>query len=329
MPILGALIATFATILLAHSAAAQSPAPPWPTSPLTLVVPFAAGGPMDTIGRIVAARLAEVLGQPVVVENVGGAGGMTGTARVAKASPDGYQLALGNIGTHAHNQTLYQHPLYNAASDFEPVALIAETPLVLIARKDLPADTLPEFIAYARANRDKMQFGSGGAGSATHISCALLNAAIGISPTHVPYRGGAPAMQDLIAGRIDYLCIDTPIALAQIEGKTVKAIAILTRGRSASLPALASAHEQGLTDFEASNWCGFFLPKGTPTAIVRRLHDATVATMDTADVQAQLRRIGATVVAPERRSSDYLRNFVASEIERWAGPIRASGVSLN
>jgi tripartite-type tricarboxylate transporter receptor subunit TctC len=318
------------TIILAgaQSAAAQ-PAPPWPTSPLTLVVPFAAGGPMDTIGRIVAARLAEVLGQPVVVENVGGAGGMTGTARVAKATPDGYQLALGNIGTHAHNQTLYRHPLYNAASDFEPVALIAETPLVLIARKDLPADTLPEFIAYARANRDKMQFGSGGAGSATHISCALLNAAIGISPTHVPYRGGAPAMQDLIAGRIDYLCIDTPIALAQIEGKTVKAIAILTHGRSASLPALASAHEQGLTDFEASNWCGFFLPKGTPTAIVRRLHDATVATMDTAEVQAQLRRIGATVVAPERRSSDYLRNFVASEIERWAGPIRASGVSLN
>jgi tripartite-type tricarboxylate transporter receptor subunit TctC len=318
------------TIILAGAQpAAAQPAPPWPTSPLTLVVPFAAGGPMDTIGRIVAARLAEVLGQPVVVENVGGAGGMTGTARVAKATPDGYQLALGNIGTHAHNQTLYRHPLYNAASDFEPVALIAETPLVLIARKDLPADTLPEFIAYARANRDKMQFGSGGAGSATHISCALLNAAIGISPTHVPYRGGAPAMQDLIAGRIDYLCIDTPIALAQIEGKTVKAIAILTHGRSASLPALASAHEQGLTDFEASNWCGFFLPKGTPTAIVRRLHDATVATMDTAEVQAQLRRIGATVVAPERRSSDYLRNFVASEIERWAGPIRASGVSLN
>jgi tripartite-type tricarboxylate transporter receptor subunit TctC len=318
------------TIILAGAQpAAAQPAPPWPTSPLTLVVPFAAGGPMDTIGRIVAARLAEVLGQPVVVENVGGAGGMTGTARVAKATPDGYQLALGNIGTHAHNQTLYRHPLYNAASDFEPVALIAETPLVLIARKDLPADTLPEFIAYARANRDKMQFGSGGAGSATHISCALLNAAIGISATHVPYRGGAPAMQDLIAGRIDYLCIDTPIALAQIEGKTVKAIAILTHGRSASLPALASAHEQGLTDFEASNWCGFFLPKGTPTAIVRRLHDATVATMDTAEVQAQLRRIGATVVAPERRSSDYLRNFVASEIERWAGPIRASGVSLN
>ena len=331
MPMLRAItaIVTVATILLAHSAAAQTPAPPWPTSPLTLVVPFAAGGPMDTIGRIVAARLAEVLGQPIVVENVGGAGGMTGTARVAKAQPDGYQLALGNIGTHAQNQTLYRHPLYNAATDFAAVALIAETPLVLIARRDLPADDLPAFITYARQNQDKMTFGSGGAGSATHIACALLNGAIGAGTTHIPYRGGAPAIQDLIAGRIDYLCIDTPIAIPQIEAHAVKAIAILTRTRSPSLPSLATAQEQGLAGFEASNWCGLFLPKGTPDAIVRRLHDAAVATMETAAVQAQLQRIGSTVVAPERRSSDYLQTFVESEIARWAAPIRASGVTLN
>jgi tripartite-type tricarboxylate transporter receptor subunit TctC len=319
---MAALVAILAGPTLA---AAQS----WPSSPLTLVVPFAAGGPMDAIGRILTPRLSELLGQPVVVENVGGAGGMNGTARVAKASPDGYQLVLGNIGTHAQNQTLYAHPLYNAATDFAAVALIAETPLVLIARNDLPAGDLPQFIAYARQNQAKMQFGSGGAGSATHIACALLNAAIGISPTHVPYRGGAPAMQDLIAGRIDYMCLDTPLAIAQIESHSVKAIAILTRGRSASLPALASAHEQGLTDFEASNWCAFFLPKGTPATVVQRLHDATVATMDTPAVVAHLQQIGTTIVAPERRSSGYLQDFVAREIARWAAPIKASGVSLN
>ena len=326
MPIIRALIIASAAIT---ALGGQSLAQTWPSSPMTMVVPFAAGGPMDTIGRIVAARLADVLGQPIVVENVGGAGGMTGTARVAKATPDGYQFVLGNIGTHAQNQTLYTHPLYNAATDFAPVALIPETPLVLIARKDLPADDLPAFIAHAKANQDKMQFGSGGAGSATHIACALLNSAIGVSTTHIPYRGGAPAIQDLIAGRIDYLCIDTPIAIAQIEAKAVKPIAILTRTRSPSLPALATAQEQGLANFEASNWCALFLPKGTPDAIVRRLHDAAVAAMETAAVQAQLQRIGSTVVAPERRSSEYLQKFVEGEIARWAAPIKASGVSLN
>ena len=321
-----AMLAAFAAAL---PATAQTPATNWPAAPVAMVVPFAAGGPMDTIGRILAPRLGELLGQQVVIENVGGAGGMTGTARVAKAAPDGYQFVLGNIGTHAQNQTLYKHPLYDAAGDFAPVVLIAETPLVLIARADFPADDLPAFMAHARANQAAIQFGSGGAGSATHIACALLNAAIGINPTHIPYRGGAPAMQDLMGKRIDYLCLDTPLAMPQIESRTVKAIAILTRGRSPRLPALASAHEQGLTDFEASNWCGFFLPKGTPEPIVRRLHDAAVGAMDTAAVQEKLQQIGATVVAPDRRSPDYLQSFVAREIARWAAPIRASGVSMD
>ena len=318
-------IAVAAAVAAALPASAQN----WPTGPITMVVPFAAGGPMDTIGRILAPRLGELLGQQVVIENVGGAGGMTGTARVAKGAPDGYQFVLGNIGTHAQNQTLYKHPLYDAAADFAPVALIAETPLVLIARPDLPADDLPGFIAYARFHQAAMQFGSGGAGSATHIACALLNAAIGISPTHIPYRGGAPAMQDLIGGRIDYLCLDTPLAMPQIESRTVKAIAILTRAPSPRLPALASAHEQGLTDFEASNWCALFLPKRTPAGIVRRLHDAAVGAMETAAVQEKLQQIGASVVAPDRRSPEYLQNFVTGEIARWAAPIRASGVSMD
>src|SRR5690242_3554411 len=187
------LVATsaLASMLAMRAATAQD----WPTRPLSMVVPFAAGSASDTVGRILAARLSELLGQQVVVENVGGAGGMTGAARVAKAAPDGYQFVLGNIGTHAHSQTLYKAPLYNAASNFAPVALVAELPLVLIARKDLPARNLQEFMAYARANQAKMQYGSGGAGSATHISCVLLNAAIGIDVTHVPYRGGGPALQ--------------------------------------------------------------------------------------------------------------------------------------
>jgi tripartite-type tricarboxylate transporter receptor subunit TctC len=298
----------------------------WPSRPVTLVVPFAAGGPIDSIGRILATSLSERLGQQMIVENVGGAGGMTGTARVAKAAPDGYQIVLGNVGTHAGNQTIYRNPLYNAATDFAPVILVVDLPLVLVARKDLPADDLQGFIVYAKTHQATMQFGSGGAGSATHLACALLNAAAGISVTHVPYRGGAPAMQDLIAGRIDYLCIDTPIALPQIESKTVKPIAVLTRSRSPSLPALASAHEQGLIDFAAANWAGLFLPKDTPPPIVAKLHDSTAAAMETPALQAQMQKVGADLVPPERRSPAYLKTFVASEIEKWAGPIKASGL---
>jgi tripartite-type tricarboxylate transporter receptor subunit TctC len=320
------LISGFAALVSATApAAGQS----WPTRPVTMVVPFAAGGPADTVGRILALRLSELLGQQVIVENVGGAGGMAGTSRVAKAAPNGYQLVLGNVGTHAANQTFYKHPPYNAATDFAPVMLVAETPLVLLARKDLPADNLPDFITYARANQAKMQYGSGGTGSASHLACMLVNAAIEVNVTHVPYRGAAPAMQDLIAGRIDYQCPDTPIAISQIESKTVKAIAILTRDRSPSLTALASAHEQGLTDFAASNWFAVFLPRGTDAAIVQKLHDATVATINTPAVQLRMHEIGADLVAPERRTPDYLQHFVENEIEKWAVPIRASGISMD
>jgi tripartite-type tricarboxylate transporter receptor subunit TctC len=319
----GAAIA--AHVALAVSAVAQE----WPTRPVTMVIPFAAGGPVDIVGRILASRLSELLGQQVVVENLGGAGGMTGASRVAKSAPDGYQLVLGNVGTHAASQTFYKRPLYNAATDFAPVMLVAETPPVLLVRSDLPANNLPEFITYAKANQARMQYGSGGVGSASHLACMLVNLRIGVSVTHIPYRGAAPAMQDLIAGRIDYLCPDAPIAIAQIENKNVKAIAILTRNRSPSLPTLASAHEQGLMNFAASNWFALFLPKGTPAVIVQKLSAATFATMNTPAVQLRMQEIGADLVAPERRSADYLRKFVESEIEKWAAPIKASGASIN
>jgi tripartite-type tricarboxylate transporter receptor subunit TctC len=317
-----------ALLMVAAPAAAQAPAQDWPTRPVTMVVPFSAGGPADAVGRILAARVSEFLGHDVIVENIGGGGGMLGASRVAKAAPDGYQFVLGNMGTHAANQTFYKTPLYNAATDFAPVVLVAETPLLLLARKDLPAGNLPEFIAYARANQARMQFGSGGAGSASHLACMLVNLAIGIDVTHVPYRGAAPAMQDLIAGRIDYQCPDSPTSVAQVEAGTVKAIAVLTGERSPRLPDLPTAREQGLRDVAASNWFAVFCPKDTPTAVVEKLNTAIVAAMDTPALQARMREIGADLVAPERRSPHYLQTFVEGEIAKWAGPIKASGATI-
>jgi len=325
MSVIKVIFAAATLIVTVAPAATQD----WPTRPVTLVVPFAAGGPMDTVGRILASRISENLRQQVVVENVGGAGGMTGSARVAKAAPDGYQFLLGNLGTHAASQTFYKNPLYNAVTDFAPVALIVEIPFVLVARKDFPASNLPEFIAHARTNHATMQFGSGGSGSATHLACVLLNTAIGVNVTHVPYRGGGPAMQDLMAGRIDYQCLDTALAIPQIATNTIKPIAILTRERSPALPAVASAHQQGLNDFEASNWSSLFLPKGAPAGIINALHAATVSALETPSVQERFKELGAMVVAPDRRSPEYLQRFVASEVEKWAAPIKASGASLN
>jgi tripartite-type tricarboxylate transporter receptor subunit TctC len=301
----------------------------WPTRTLTMVVPFAAGGPTDVVGRIMAQRLGEILGYQVIVENITGAGGMTGALRVAQARPDGYQMLLGTVGTQAYNQTLYRKPLYNAATDFSPVALIAEQPLVLIVRKDLAAGTLAQFAALANAEADRLSFGSGGVGSATHLGCVLLNSAIGASARHVPYRGSSPAIQDLTAGRIDYLCDAVATAQPQIKAGNVKAIAVLARKRSPVLPVVPTASEQGITDFEANNWIGLFLPPHAPEPIVRRLRDATVEAMETPQLRARIEALGTELVAPERTTPDYLRSFVTSEIAKWAAPIRASGVSAN
>jgi tripartite-type tricarboxylate transporter receptor subunit TctC len=317
-------------VLIAMLAMLTAPvhAETWPARPLTMVVPFAAGGPMDAVARILQPALSDALQQQVIIENIGGAGGMLGAARVAKSAPDGYQFVLGNVGTHAVSQTLYKNPLYNSVADFSPVVLIADLSLVMVARKDLPPNNLQEFIVYAKANQKTMQFASAGAGSATHLGCVLINAKIGLNVTHIPYRGGAPAMQDLVAQRVDYLCIDTPVAAPQILSGSIKPIAILSRGRSPSLPNLASADEQGLTGFEASNWSAFFLPKDTPAAIVKQLHDATVAAMNNPTVQKRFKENGIDLVADERRSSAYLAQFLTDEIAKWAKPIRATGLVL-
>ncbi len=316
-----------AALALIVSTFAISHAQVYPSRPVTMVVPFAPGGGTDVLGRIIGRRLSEILGQQVVIENVGGAGGMVGSARVAKSPPDGYQFVLGSRAD-AINQTLYKNPLYNFVADLIPVGLIAEQPMVLVTRNDLPVATVPEFIAYAKKNQSAMQFGSAGAGSTGHVDCALLNAAMGVTITHVPYRGGGPALQDLIGGRIDYFCTLTATAVPPIESKLIKAIAVFTRERAPMLQNVPSAREQGFTDFEASTWFGFFLPKGTPAPIVQRLHDATIEAMDTPAVQQQLLTSGAIVVPPQRRSTDYLKKFMVSEIEKNAAPIRAAGISM-
>jgi tripartite-type tricarboxylate transporter receptor subunit TctC len=301
----------------------------WPSRPVTMVVTFPAGSGSDVLARILGSRLSEILGQQVIIEDVGGGGGMTGAYRVARAAPDGYQFVLGGTDTFAQSQTLYKNPLYNAKTDFAPVALIVEQPFLLVSRNDLPADNLPEFIAYSKANQTKMQYGSAGPASGSNLTCTYLNSAIGVTVTPVPYRGAPEGLQDLMAGRIDYYCPVIAAAIGHIGNKTMKAIAILSRNRSPTLPTLASAHEQGLIDFESSYWNAFFLPKGTPAPIVQKLHDAAVATINSPSVQARLKAFGLTVVAPERRSPDYLQQFVATEIEKWSGPIKASGVSLD
>ncbi len=312
-----------ALLALTGSAGAQN----FPDHPLTMVIPFAAGGPTDVLGRVIAARMGEILGQNVIVENIGGAGGMTGGKKVVDARPDGYTILLGTVGTQAQGQTLYKHPLYNAVIDFTPVGLIAEVPIALLVRKDLPAKDLKEFVAYAKANQAKMQFGSAGAGSATHLGCVVLNTAMGTNITHVPYKGTGPAMQDLVAGRIDFLCEIITTAKPQIDGGNVRALAIMTSERSAVLPNLATTREQGL-DVQAYTWNALYAPKGTPDAVIKKLNDAMVAAMTTPAVHDRLQSLGATIVGKDRSSPVYLGKFTADEIKKWEAPIKASGVSI-
>jgi tripartite-type tricarboxylate transporter receptor subunit TctC len=314
-----------AMVLVVLSAAAQ--AQDWPTRPLTMIIPFAAGGNADAVGRVLANRMGEILGQRVIVENVGGAGGMMGSNRVAQAAPDGYTFVVGTTGTHAQNQTLFKAPLYNVVTDFTPVALIAEVPIVLIVRKDLPVANFREFIQYARANQAKMHYGSAGPGSAVHLGCVVLNSAIGTNITHVPYRGSGPAMQDLLGGRVDFLCEFVSTAKPHVEAGSLKALAIMAKERSPVLPNVPTAEEQGTPNLEAYTWNAIFLPKNTPASIVRKLNDAIGQTLDTKSVRDHLDKFGVSVVPPERRTPEYLAQFVRSEIEKWAGPIKAAGIA--
>ena len=253
-------LAVGATVLPGVSRIARAQA--YPSRLITMVVPFAAGGAFDVLGRIVAARMSEILGQQVIIENTTGAAGIIGVKRVASAAPDGYTLLFGSIGTHAYNQTIYRKPRYNAVEDFTPVALFAEQPMVLVVRKDFPATTLAEFIAYVKANAAKLQFGSAGTGTTTHLGCAQLNAAIGASVTHVPYRGGAPALNDVIGGQIDYYCANIGGPVQVIKAGQVKAIATLSRMRSSVLPGFADSPRAGIDGFRHRDLERFFSSEG-------------------------------------------------------------------
>jgi len=301
----------------------------WPNRPMTLIVPFSAGGGVDLSARIQAQRMGELLGQPIVVENIGAAAGMAGSARVAKANPDGYTMLIGNSGTHAYSQSLYKTPLYNSVTDFTPVGLATESPRILIARKDLPAQNLQDFIAYVKANQSKMQFGSAGVGSGTHLPCVLFNLAIGVDVTHVPYRGEAPAQQDLIGGRIDYICSTIQTGAALAKQGTVKGIAVMSASRVKIIPGLPTTGEQGLSGVEASVWNAFFLPPGTPKPIVQKLNKAMSDTLDDSAIRARLEGLGLEIATPERRTPEYLAKFVAAEVERWGKVVHAAGISAD
>ena len=315
------LAAVAAVVSLAVPAAAQQ----WPTAPVTMIVPFAAGGPTDVLARIVGEHMGKALGQQVVIENVGGDGGMTGASRGAKAKPDGNTFLLGTVGTHAMNQSLYAKPLYDAATDFQPVVLIAQLPILLLTKPGLPATDMKSFIEYVKANKGKVHFASAGTGSATHLACVLFNAAAGIEAAHVAYRGTGPAMNDLVGGQVDYMCEIVSTALSQVQAKSVKALALFDTKRSAVLPDLPTADEQGLKGFEAYTWNAIFLPKGTPAEIAGKLHASVVDAMNDANVAKRLTDLGASIVGPDKRSPEYLGKFVASEITKWAKPIKDSG----
>lgn len=319
---------TFLAALLALVSIAAS-AQTWPTRPVTMIVPYAAGGPVDTVGRIMAQALTEELGQQVVVENVGGAGGMTGANRVAKGAPDGTIFLLGGSATMTTVPALNgKKNLYNPLTDFEHVIQFADSARILIARKDFPASSLKEFVAYAKANTDKLQYGSSGAGAGAHVCALLLDQAMGLKITHVPYRGSGPAMQDLLGGRIDYICEQVSTAIQQIRAGTVKAVATMGLSRSDVLPDLKTAVEEGF-DINCASLSAFEFPKGTPEAIVSRLADATNKVVESAFVRERFGTLGVAVEPPERRTREYYAKSLPPEVERQAVVFKANGLTAD
>jgi tripartite-type tricarboxylate transporter receptor subunit TctC len=315
--------------LLAAATLSPTIAQEWPAHTITLVVPFTPGGGVDISARLQAQAIGDILGQNVIVENIGGGAGMTAGVRVAHAAPDGYTFMIGNTGTHAYNQSLYKKPLYNSVTDFTPVGLVSESPRILNARKDLPVSGLQEFISWLKAHESTAQFGSAGVGTGTHLPCVLFNLAIGVNVTHVPYRGAGPVIQDLIGGRIDYMC-DTIQTGAQLAKQgTLKPIAVLAPHRVAIVPEIPTAAEQGLPGVEASVWNAFFLPKGTPDAIVRKLNAAVNQSLENPALRKRLEELGLEIVPAEQRTPEYLAKFLPEDIERWAKPIRAAGISAD
>jgi len=306
--------------LSAIGAQAQS----YPARAATVIVPFAAGGPADITGRIVADIFSRHLGQQFVVENVGGAGGTTGTTRAARAPADGYTLISGHLGTNALAGIFYPNLAYDAEKDFEPIGLIGEQPELLTVRKDFPAKDLKEFAAYAKANESKLNMAHAGVGSVSYIGCLLLNSAIGIKPTLVPFTGTAPAMNAILAGQVDYDCDPVLGPLPHVRAGTARALAIAAKTRSPLLPDVPTSAEQGMPQFDIAPFYAVFAPKGTPKPVIDRLVEALNKGLDEPAVRTRLESLGATVAEPARRGPKALGDLVHSEIARLTPILKAA-----
>jgi tripartite-type tricarboxylate transporter receptor subunit TctC len=319
-----AIAAATALLALTSVISAQE----WPSRPITMIIPFAPGGGVDASGRIQAQRMGELLGQTIVVENVGAAAGTVGSLRVARAAPDGYTFLMGNSGTHAYSQGLRKSPPYNSVTDFAPIGLVTESPRILLTRKDLPVNNMQEFVKYVKANQDKMQFGSAGVGSGTHLPCELLNATIGAKVTHVPFKGAGPVMQELIAGRIDYFCDTIQTGAAQAKAGSVKGLAVMSPRRVPIIAELATTGEQGLAGVEATVWNGFFFPKATPDALVRRVNKAMNTMIEDPAMRKRLEELGLEILPADQRTPEYLAKYLAEDVARWKKVIVQAGIPV-
>jgi tripartite-type tricarboxylate transporter receptor subunit TctC len=321
---LGLLLSTIASAM-PFSALAQAP---YPTRPITLVVPFAAGGPNDVMARIVSEHMSRTLGQPIIVENSAGAGGTTGSARVAQAAPDGYTFLSGHVGTHAAAPALYPNLRYNPLTDFTPIGQVAETPIVIATKRDFPAADLATFVAAAKARGQSLMLGHAGVGSIGHISCLLLTSAVGFKPVEVPYRGSAPAMTDLIAGHYDFACALLADALPFIAGDRLRFLAVSAPARVPQLPQTPTATEAGLPQFKASSWFAFYLPKGAPEPVRDRLAGALDAALNDAGVKQKLETAGLILPAAGERGPAALTRRMTEEIARWSAIVKAAQIRL-
>jgi tripartite-type tricarboxylate transporter receptor subunit TctC len=297
----------------------------YPSRPITIVVPFAPGGATDVIARMISDPMRTSLGQPVVVENVSGAAGTIGVGRVERATPDGYTLGIGHWSTHVINGAIYPLP-YDLLKDFEPISLVSSNLHMIIARKSLPATNLKEFVAWLKANPDKALAGTGGAGSPQHIGGILLQNATGARFQFVPYRGGAPAMQDLVAGQIDFMVDDPTNALPQLRSGTIKAYAVASKSRLVQAPDIPTVDEAGLPDFYYSRWHALWAPKGTPKDVITKLNAAVVDALANSVVRARLTELAQEIYPRDRQTPEALGAFQKAEIEKWWPIIKTAGI---
>lgn len=309
---------------IAMLSSALAHAQQYPNKTITMVVPFAAGGPTDTVARLVAQSMGTQLKQQIIIENVGGAGGTIGAARVAKAAPDGYTLFLHHIG-HSTAPTLYRKLSYNAINDFEPVGLITDVPMTFVARKDFPAKDLKELLTYVKANKDRVTYANAGVGSASHLCGMLFMSAISTELTTVPYKGTGPAMNDLLGGQIDFMCDQTTNTTGQIKGEKVKVYGVTTKSRVASLPNVPTMNEAGLPGFEVAVWHGMYAPKGTPKPVVDALASALQFALRDPTVKQRFADLGTEPVAQNRATPEALRTHLKAEIDKWAPVIKKAG----